>query len=126
MMANETKLFNVRSVSVIIFVTVFVLLQFSGSGKSKNTPADESSMAHIQCKEFVRGRLKAPSSAEFTFLDFAATKYGDNNYVIRSYVDAQNSFGAKLRNSYVCSVKWNGGSDSDIQNWELISLDISE
>lgn len=87
---------------------------------------DESSMAHIQCKEFVKDRLKAPSSAEFTFLDFSASKLADSQYVIRSYVDAQNAFGAKLRNNYTCVVKWNGSDHSDIRNWELVSMQIDE
>ena len=83
-------------------------------------------MAHIQCKAFVKARLKAPSSAEFAFMDYAATKFPDHKYIIRASVEAQNSFGVKLKNDYVCAVQWNGSDQNAISNWTLLSLQIEE
>ena len=87
---------------------------------------DHSNMAHIQCKEFVKERLKAPSSAEFAFLDFTSQALPDNEYVITANVEAQNSFGVKLKNRYRCDVKWNGSDENGIRNWTLVSLRIEE
>jgi hypothetical protein len=50
---------------------------------------------------------------------------GGNKYVVRAYVDAINSFGAKLRNDYVCTVQYTGGDDDDGRNWRLIDLTMS-
>ena len=87
---------------------------------------DHSNMAHIQCKDFVKERLKAPSSADFAFFDFRSQALPDNQYVITANVEAQNSFGVKLRNRYRCDVKWNGADENDIRNWTLVSLHIEE
>lgn len=132
--ATVVELWNDSGVKVVTtffscLLVIFVVYLLNPPGKAithSHEQRDNSTMAHIQCKEFVKERLKAPSSADFAFLDYTATKLTDNQYVIRSYVDAQNSFGAKLRNSYTCSVKWNGSSDNDIRNWELVSLQIDQ
>lgn len=106
----------------IAFIAIFSLVRCNSGKGGDSTSVDESSMAHIQCKEFVRDQLKAPSSADFAFLDYSASNLGGNQFVIRSTVEAQNSFGVKLKNNYVCSVKWNGLNSSYIRNWELLSL----
>ena len=109
----------------IIGMTIFAISECKKSSpKSDEEPKDESSMASIQCKEFVKERLKSPSSADFPLLDYQASVIGNNQYVIRSYVEAQNSFGANLKSNYVCIVKWNGQESYAIRNWELISLEI--
>ena len=93
---------------------------------SSTTPgrSDASSMAHIQCKDFVKTRLKAPSSAEFAFMDYQAERLPDHQYIIRASVEAQNAFGVKLKNNYACNVQWNGKNDADIGNCRLVSLEI--
>mgnify|MGYP001354399215 CR=1 FL=1 len=49
-------------------------------------------------KEAHKRTLKAPSTAEFTPVnDIGVKKLGKEHYVITFYVDAENSFGAKLR-----------------------------
>lgn len=69
------------------------------------------------CKRFMNERLKAPSTAKFqNILDADVTNQGDT-YTIKSYVDAQNSFGATIRTRYVCVVRYTG-SDT----WRLESL----
>jgi hypothetical protein len=61
--------------------------------------------AAYTCQDAVRARLKAPAGAEFQGVREAAIKELDNgNYRISSYVDAANSFGAKLRTPYTCLV----------------------
>lgn len=109
----------------VVLVLLFAMNMCSSSKEKSVDISDESSMAHIQCKEFVREQLKAPSSADFAFLDYSASNMGGNQFVIRSNVEAQNSFGVKLKNNYVCAVKWNGSNSSDIRNWELLSLQLN-
>jgi hypothetical protein len=74
---------------------------------------------------FVKARLKAPATADFSSLSGSAAPAGDNKYVVRAYVDAQNSFGANIRNNYVCTVQYMGGEDADIRSWRLIDLSMS-
>lgn len=57
------------------------------------------------CEEFVVDKLKAPGSA--TFADGrgpSAIQLGDGSYQVYSSVEAENSFGAKLKTSFACNV----------------------
>lgn len=96
------------------------------SGPIKEDPkADRSSMAYIQCQDFVKSRLKSPTSADFPSFSSATVSkpWADKQqYAVISYVDAQNSFGAKLRSKFICEIEWNGQSATDIRNWKLNGL----
>jgi hypothetical protein len=82
-------------------------------------PRDRKIEALSMCELFVKGRLKAPSTAKFGHVwDTTTTGSGDGPYQVSGYVDAQNSFGAMLRNYYVCTAQ--GSSPSD--TWTLIDL----
>lgn len=111
----------------LVFMIAFkYLVSIVNGGNVQPTTSDNSTMAFVQCKTFVKERLKAPSTADFPILDRESINMGDHTYVIRSYVDSQNSFGAMIRNKTFCKVKWNGTEDADIRNWKLIELEMSE
>lgn len=62
------------------------------------------------CKDIINSVLKSPASAEYPGSTFNPLKDWDmvknNNLVtVRSYVDAQNSFGAMLRNNFIIQVQ---------------------
>jgi hypothetical protein len=74
-------------------------------------------------EDFVKQRLKSPSTAEFPGvfdgkLDHV-TDLENQTYRIVSYVDAQNSFGAKIRTKFIGEIK-----QTSADRWQLISLDI--
>ncbi|WP_433884875.1 hypothetical protein [Pseudomonas vranovensis] len=85
---------------------------------------DRSTMAAIICGNYVEQSLKAPKSADFPF-DRAAggsRALGEQKYLIRSYVDAQNSYGAQLRNWYDCTIQYKSGQEADPRSWQLLAL----
>jgi len=55
------------------------------------------SQTRFPCEEMVRGHLKAPATAEFTI------RYSDYRETV-GWVDAQNSYGAKIRTGFVCQL----------------------
>ena len=62
-------------------------------------------MAYDACTAAVKDQLKAPGSADFqgnTDVDYRTT--GGDNIMVIGWVDAQNSFGAKLRSNFTCSM----------------------
>ena len=65
-------------------------------------------MAAIICAIFVEVSLKSPKSADFPWDKAAGGKWAlrDQMYEVRSYVEAQNSFGAELRNLYKCKIQY--------------------
>jgi hypothetical protein len=78
--------------------------------------------AYVMCQDFVEDRLKAPSSADFPQLsDWTAAKTGPDQWRIRSYVDAENSFGATIRSHFVCEVRYVGND-----RWRLVNLEFEE
>ncbi len=71
-------------------------------------------------QSFVEERLKAPATANFcSYGDATVTDLGGGRFKVLAYVDAENSFGAKLRNHYTCVLKSSDGS-----TWSLESLDM--
>ncbi|OMP76145.1 MULTISPECIES: hypothetical protein [unclassified Chitinophaga] len=109
----------------LIICSFFTFLAF-GSDDEKKDVSKMNSEAFTISKNFVRETLKAPGSADFPTLDFTSDYMGENTYMVKSYVDAQNSFGAKLRTHYVATLKFNGGDWADKSNWTLVDLKTSE
>ena len=61
--------------------------------------------AYIMSQEFVKERLKSPSTAKFPWGAEQYTMYlGDGKYQIDAYVDSQNGFGAMIRNKFTCTI----------------------
>jgi DNA-directed RNA polymerase subunit RPC12/RpoP len=75
--------------------------------------------ALVVCKFFIEPRLSSPSTASFSSLfNSTITSVGIGSYRVTGYVDAQNAFGAKIRNHYICVVSRDGGG------WILESLSL--
>ena len=58
-----------------------------------------------QCEQWVRDALKAPASASFTGVQVAG---GGGAWVVTGDVDAENSFGAEVRQSWTCNITLDG------------------
>lgn len=80
-------------------------------------------MAYTMAREFVKKRLKAPSTAKWPgLMDGRGTiqRLDQNTYSVRSWVDSQNGFGAQIRTNYFAVLREEG------EEWKLISLNIVE
>lgn len=100
----------------------------SGSPSSSSTnwrQEDNSTMAYIMMEDFVKNRLKSPSTTEFPGVwDGRADhirKVGAHTYEINSYVDAENSFGASIRTRFTGTIK-----QISKDEWQLQSLALHE
>lgn len=86
---------------------------------------EDTSMAYIMMEDFVKNRLKAPKTAEFPSVwsgrDKHVTYLGNQRYRIASYVDAQNSFGALIRNHFVGEIE-----QKSKDRWSLVSFNFIE
>jgi hypothetical protein len=103
--------------SVVLFFALFgacgVALATAGSHSSSSTSATAKEMtAFDMCKQSVRSKLKAPTTAKFRdyFGDQAPSisGTGDGPYTVVSTVDSQNGFGAMIRSSFVCTAEYIG------------------
>lgn len=75
-------------------------------------PSVKHSTAWIAAQDAVKDQLKSPSSAEFPPFDQEFVfKRKPNEFKVTSYVDADNSFGANLRNNFVCDIVFKNETD---------------
>ena len=95
--------------------------EWEAQKKAEQRRSVAKSVAYAAAKNVIRRRLKSPSTADFPFFSVGHTKYiGDKTYLIRSYVDAQNSFGATVRINY--SVKLKNTKDE----WDVLNVRMQE
>jgi len=82
---------------------------------------DASLEAVVMMNRFVDERLKAPATADFKpgYSD-SVTRIEGQRYRVISWVDAQNSFGAKIRNHFIGEVE-----QIEKDRWILISLEFA-
>ena len=71
----------------------------------------------MRCKTAVKARLKSPSSADFPFSDYTLAVVQDT-ILVKTYVDADNEFGANIRNTVKCYFDYNSG-DAKIKEVEM-------
>lgn len=99
---DETKKIKIGCLSLVIFfVLIFNITAFVPREEYDWREPDK--MFAVNCAEKeVKKKLKCPSSAKF--LPYEEVEVGfdkdSNSYTIEGYVDAQNSFGAMIRNEY--------------------------
>ena len=115
------------AVGVSLFF-IFVLFLFSavglcsnrgGSGPSTYIPSDNDAI--FMSRVFIEKRLKAPSTADFaSYSNSSVTRTSTGTFLVSSYVDAQNSFGAKIRTHYTCELQYVGN-----ENWKALSCSTS-
>ena len=119
-LARQDKKEKIKSVktflimSAIILAVVSIPLYLAISEKSisifKSKPAtpkvytdsEFKATAYVCAKYEVEAYLKAPSTAKFQASPDAVIYKQDSYYIIESYVDAQNSFGAMIRTNFKC------------------------
>jgi hypothetical protein len=72
--------------------------------------SDDAYSAKYICHQFVKDDLKSPRSAHFsneTATEDKATK----EWTVSGDVDADNSFGASIRNTYTCDATYEGNGE---------------
>lgn len=83
-----------------------------------------TTLAFVMSQEFVRRRLKAPSTAEFPYItndQVAVSTKADCTFHVVAWVDAQNGFGAQIRSRYVVDLKL---LDDEAGTWQAIDVRI--
>jgi len=88
---------------VIVVAVVVVVALLNGSNSARDNTTSRGIEARTYCEDAIRDRLKAPSTAEFE-----SSYSGSGPVVVRGTVDAENSFGAMMRNTFQCTVTFDG------------------
>jgi hypothetical protein len=103
-------------VGIPVLISVIIAAGQSGSSSEPRTPeqtaaeqraaldSQRATYARIIAEQSISKQLKAPATADFS--GFSETEAGPlknggpNDWIVKGFVDAQNGFGAKLRNDY--------------------------
>lgn len=95
MSPKEKKIGTIVTIVIFAVIAIFLYKACSGSvGSNYNTETN----AKICAEKAVEDRLKAPSTADFcSYSQMTATNLGGDKWKVTGYVDAQNSFGAMVR-----------------------------
>jgi hypothetical protein len=101
-----------------VWLIVAALIVSSGmAGACDSTPkTDEAAkvLACVYAQAAIKPVLKSPSTADFPWCSSSMVTVGpDHTFVITSYVDSQNGFGAMVRTNYMAKMKWAGPGTSD-------------
>lgn len=108
-MVNQSKVERQVAIGcgacVVLFFGVILISELFRSSTPYQLNSDKIG-ALVASEQAVRNLLKAPSTAKFPSTSEASITYdSDGGFVISSYVDAQDSFGAMIRTRYVCRIK---------------------
>lgn len=96
---------------VLALLTVFVVMSNTPDAQRERAERDAPVLAELACERAVKAQLKSPASAEFGSTSVSGS---GAKYTVAGTVDAENSFGALMRNSFVCEVEVEGGRASVI------------
>lgn len=96
-----------RSLVALVALSVPALVS-SCSTSPEDRKESEGFTAQVMCEEFVKDKLKAPSTADFSEQEHVAEGKG---WRVTGSVDSENSFGAKIRSSYTCVLENTGGDE---------------
>jgi hypothetical protein len=86
-----------------------ILVHLSGGS------GDSGPTAYEACEHFVKAQLVAPATASFGLIDQATDGAGQT--VVNVSVDAENSFGAKIRGYYMCTM-----TEDDSHTWHSVDV----
>lgn len=110
-------------IGVAVVATAYQMLNRTPQERAADAAKDEerelSAAAQARAKDFILKSLKSPKSADFPFLDWKVTPLGKSRFVVTSYVDSQNSFGANIRTIFNVVLRYKGGTTYDPQSWDI-------
>lgn len=123
---RSKKTRRIITICVVLFFSLGIIgaiVQDDNEGAVKVNKVPAASMAYIISQDCVKNKLKSPSTADFPFSDYKS-EVDSNNYIIQSYVDSQNGFGATIRSDWQVKLKYIGGDQADPNSWQLIDVII--
>jgi hypothetical protein len=98
--------------SLIVGAVVLAVFLYGGGGSNRRTPpAPDRVSAWVDCRSFVEQNLKAPASAVFPLSNapgITIAHLSNGRWSVLGFVDAENSFGAVLRQDFGCQISYSG------------------
>ncbi|WP_182252855.1 hypothetical protein [Microbacterium esteraromaticum] len=106
--ANDAWRAKVNRWVIGIVIALAVIIGFASclaSSLRSNDGSNDDIESIAQCEARIEKLLKAPGTADF---DSSTSARGSETWEVTGTVDAENSFGGKVRATYGCTVIMNG------------------
>ena len=87
--------------------------------------ADLSIQAYRVAKEYVTEQLKCPATAKFPWFADDLSQFKNQIYVMRSYVDSENSFGAMIRTHFVIEIQFMRNHNTSQWDWTVLLFETT-
>ncbi|MBV7482493.1 hypothetical protein [Bordetella sp. BOR01] len=108
-------------IAIVAAIVVGVGFYFIPGGTTDPKACGDETMAYVMSQKAVSRQLKAPGSAEFPLMPDAKVVRTDTcKFAVSAYVDAQNSFGAKVRSYYSADMEYS----PDSRTWRATDVRI--
>lgn len=116
------------SVAVILLAIIWGWLYLWSNSPQREIDAEKkdcgnTTLAFVMSQNFVKQRLKSPSSAKFPYVNDRGVNVlpdGKCGFLVSAYVDSQNGFGAMIRSQYQASISY----DRKTELWRICELTI--
>ena len=118
-----------RFFGILFIVICFIIWKSCSSSENEakaKPPMPDTSLVITIAQDFIKQELKSPTSAEFHTKPEWYTVTKDSIYKVISTVDADNSYGAKLRSRYMVILKYTGGDPYSPKNWYARHVELME
>jgi hypothetical protein len=92
----------IATIAIVVMFIIIIVIASSGGGESSS---GDDVRAYTYAQIAVKDQLKSPSTAKFPSMRDATISHSGNTYTVKLYVDAQNSFGATVREYFTVNVE---------------------
>jgi len=108
---------------IIIFVAIIIRIGLrSGSTGSLFSSLPSDGDAYEIAKDYIKPTLRTPETT-FAEDDYQCIKPSDSVYEVRSYFESTFSSNEKVKTPFAITLKYNGGTISNQQNWSVINME---
>lgn len=111
---SQTQKTTILGIIALVAVAIFIVVacitstHTNGGNKLSDSYGHDTADAIVIAEKEVRDHLKSPSTAEFCRYSDYTIDCTDNTWSVAGWVDAQNSFGATLRNTFTVRFEFTG------------------
>lgn len=112
---------DVAKTSINLILLLCLIACTNDSKKLPEKPKFGKQEAYIHAQMAIEKQLKSPGSAHFN-IDYEndVAKYNDTTFIVTSFVDSQNGFGAQLRADFSCIITYS--PKTDMVNTKILEL----
>lgn len=120
---------KINSITIIVTLSILLIIGLIVKGdKTIDAPKPYSEgllkiRTERMAKNLITEKLKSPSTAKFGDVEYV---HKGSDISMRGYVDAQNSFGAMLRNKWYVVINFTGTTEADLDSTNKYKLLVNE